>query len=125
MDQTGGKAPRPASRYRRGVSGQGGVRPANGGRRARVRLSIAVTALTTIFTTAAHAQAPARPATSAGLQEEVMVLREQLRTMQEQQKALTDTVNRLQQQLGSQPVPTAPQPVPLRSPASSAAPSGR
>ena len=65
-----------------------------------------------MVTTAAHAQAPARPATPAELEQQVTALREQLRTMQEQQKGLTEALNRLQQQLGNQPPPAAPQPVP-------------
>ena len=61
-----------------------------------------------MFATAAHAQAPARPATTAELEQQVTALREQLRTMQEQQKGLTETLNRLQQQLASQPAPAPP-----------------
>jgi uncharacterized coiled-coil protein SlyX len=64
-----------------------------------------------MFATAAHAQAPARPATTAELEQQVTALREQLRTMQEQQKGLTETLNRLQQQLASQPA-SAPAPPP-------------
>jgi hypothetical protein len=86
----------------------------------RVRLSVAVSALATMFTTAAHAQAPARPATPAELEQQITAVRDQLRAMQEQQEALTETLDRLQQQLGSQPVPAGPQPVPPP-PASAAA----
>lgn len=87
----------------------GGRRP-DAGRLARAGLCVAVGALATVGATAAHAQAPA--ASSAELQQEVMALREQLRTMQGQQKELIETVGRLQQQLGSLAVPTAPQAVP-------------
>lgn len=84
----------------------------DGRRLARLRLSIAVGALTAMVTTAAHAQAPARPATPAELEQQVTVLREQLRAMEQQQKGVTEALNRLQQQLGDQPAPAAPQPVP-------------
>ncbi len=67
-----------------------------------------------MYATSAHAQVSARPATPAELQQQVAAVREQLRTMQEQQKTLTDTLDRLQQQLGSQPVPAAPQTRPAR-----------
>jgi hypothetical protein len=72
--------------------------------------------LAALFATAAHAQASPRPATPAELEQQVAAVREQLRTMQEQQRVLTETLDRLQQQLGSQapPVPvdlpTAPAP---------------
>ncbi|MFL5297167.1 MAG: hypothetical protein ACJ798_12370 [Phenylobacterium sp.] len=78
-------------------------------RRARVRLATLVGAAATMLATAAHAQAPARAATPAELEQQVTALREQLRTMQEQQKGLTDALARLQQQLASQPASAAPQ----------------
>jgi hypothetical protein len=88
---------------------------------ARVRLSIAVGALATLYTTAAHAQAPAPPATPAELEQQITAVREQLRTMQEQQreqlrvmeeqqKALTEKLDQLQQRLGGQVASAAPQP---------------
>jgi hypothetical protein len=80
--------------------------------RRRVADLLAVSTLATMFTTAAYAQAPTRAATPAELEQQVTVLREQLRTMQEQQKGLTETLTRLQQQLDSQPAPVA---VPLPS----------
>ena len=83
---------------------------------------MAVGALATMLTTAAHAQASARPATPAELEQQVAAVREQLRTMQEQQKALTQTLDRLQQQLGGQPAPAAPQTVPQPSAAAAPAP---
>jgi hypothetical protein len=84
----------------------------NGRLLARTRLFLATSALATMFAAAAHAQTPARPATPAELEQQVTGLQDQLRTMQEQQKALIETVGRLQQQLAGQPVATAPQPVP-------------
>ncbi|KQY95917.1 hypothetical protein ASD21_05250 [Caulobacter sp. Root1455] len=89
-----------------------GSRDRRGRRRARLGLSIAVGALTTMVATAAHAQAPARPATPAELEQQVTAVREQLRAMQEQQKALTETLDRLEQQLDRQAAPAAAQPVP-------------
>jgi hypothetical protein len=97
-----------------------GFRPDNGKLLARVRRSIAVAALTTTFATVAHAQVPAQPATPAELQQQVTVLREQLRTMQGQQAELIEALHRLQQQVASQPVPTAPQSLP--SPSETAGP---
>ncbi|HEY2753284.1 hypothetical protein [Phenylobacterium sp.] len=112
-----------SGRHARGAGGGGAAaqRGINGRLRPRVGLSVAVAALTTVFTTAAHAQAPARPATPAELEQQVTVLQEQLRTIQEQQKTLTQTLDRLQQQLASQPVPTAAQPAP-QPPAATPAP---
>ncbi len=78
-----------------------------------IRLSVAISALATMITSAAHAQASAPPATPAELQQQVAAVREQLRTMQQQQKALTETLDRLQQQLGGQPAPAVPQSPPL------------
>jgi hypothetical protein len=77
-----------------------------------MRLAFASSALTAMFAVAAHAQAPARPATPAELEQQVTAVRAQLRTMQEQQKALTATLDRLEQQLGGQPPPAATQSVP-------------
>ncbi|RYG29517.1 MAG: hypothetical protein EON93_16575, partial [Burkholderiales bacterium] len=71
--------------------------------------------LTAVFATAAEAQTSAPPATSAELEQQVKSLQAQLRTVQEQQKALTDTLARLQQNQSGQPVATAAQPVPLPS----------
>jgi hypothetical protein len=82
-----------------------------GRRLGRVRLSIAGGAVAAMLATAAHAQAPATPAASADLEQQVTTLREQLRVMQEQQRALTETLSRVQQQLANQPVATSPQPV--------------
>jgi hypothetical protein len=65
-----------------------------------------------MFAAPAQAQAPAQTATPAELQKQITAVREQLRTMQEQQKTLTETLDRLQRQLGVQPAPTAPQPLP-------------
>jgi hypothetical protein len=79
---------------------------------ARIRLSVAVGALATMFATAAHAQAPAEPATRAELEQQLTAVQEQLRAMQEQQGALLETVDRLRQQLNSQAAPEDPQPVP-------------
>jgi hypothetical protein len=73
---------------------------------ARVRLSIAASALAMMFATAAHAQS------SAELQQQITTVREQLRTMQQQQEALTETLNQLQQQLDRQTAPAGPQAAP-------------
>lgn len=75
-------------------------------------------AVAMILASAAHAQAPARSATPAELEQQVKALQDQLRTMQEQQKGLTETLNRLQQQLAAQ-APPAVQP---SAPASQSAP---
>jgi hypothetical protein len=99
-----------------------GVRPGAGRGFAPVRLAIALGALTAMFASAAHAQAPAQPATPAELEQQVRALQEQLRSMQEQQKGLVETVNQLRQQLAGQPVQTAPQPVPLSPVAAAPAP---
>lgn len=101
-----------------------GVKRADNGRRlARARLCAAASALTALVATAAHAQAPARPATNAELEQQVTGLREQLRTMQDQQKALTETLERLQQQLANQAAPPSATaaPPPLLLPAASPA----
>jgi hypothetical protein len=87
-----------------------------------LRAVLAIGALTAAFTTAAHAEAPARPATRAELEQQVTVLQEQLRTVQEQQKGLIDAVNRLQQELARQPAPATSQPVPPPSAATFPAP---
>jgi hypothetical protein len=79
-------------------------------RLAPVTFSLAIGVLATMSATTAHAQATAQAATPAELQRQITAVRDQLRTMQEQQKALTETLDRLQQQLGAQAVPTAPQP---------------
>jgi hypothetical protein len=77
---------------------------------------MAVSALATVFTTFAHAQAPtqapAQPPTPAELEQQITAVREQLGAMQQQQKALTETLDRLEKQLGAQPAPASPQPVP-------------
>jgi hypothetical protein len=73
---------------------------------ATVTLAVAVGVPATMSAATAHAQA----ATPAELQQQITAVRDQLRTMQEQQKALTQTLDRLQQQLGAQAVTTAPQP---------------
>lgn len=99
-----------------GASGRG-VRP-DGRLLARI---LAAGALTATLATAAHAEAPAQPATSAELEQQVKALQAQLRTMQDQQKTLTETLSRLQRQLDSQPVAAAAQPVPPA--AATAAPS--
>lgn len=103
-----------------GAAAQRAVRPDKGRLLARVGLSVAVSALTTMFATAADAQTSTRPATPAELEQQFMALQAQLRTMQEQQKALTETLGRLQQQLDSQPVAVAAQPAPP--PSAAAAP---
>jgi hypothetical protein len=89
---------------------------ASGRRLAALTLSAAAGVLAAMSAAAAQAQAPAQPATPAELQQQITAVREQLRTMQEQQKALTQTLDRLQQQLGAQALPTAPQPSALPSP---------
>jgi hypothetical protein len=99
------------------------IGPGDHRRLGRVRLSVAAGALATMVATTAHAQAPARPATPAELQAQVTMVREQLRTMQEQQKALTETLDRLQQQLGGQSAPAPPSPAPL--PPEAAAPASQ
>lgn len=116
MDRAGETGQTPGSCDRRGVAGEGstawrGLGP-DSGRRLRVGMSIAVGAMATVFTAAAHAQTAARPATSAELEQQVTTLRDQLRTMQEQQKVLTDTLDRVQRQLDSQTAPAASQLVP-------------
>src|SRR5262245_59390311 len=67
-----------------------------------------------MLTTAAHAQ---RPATPAELEQQVKAVREQLRIMQDQQRALTQTLDRLQQQLALQPPQAAPPPAAPAAPA--------
>jgi hypothetical protein len=99
-----------------GAAARRGVRPDNGRRLARVGCSVALGALTTLFTTVAHAQASAPPPTPAELEQQVAAVREQLRAMQDQQKVLTETLDRLQLQLGGQTVPAAAQPAPLPTP---------
>jgi hypothetical protein len=83
---------------------------------ARARLSMAAGALATMVTAVAHAQSPAQPAapppTPAELEQQITAVREQLGAMQQQQKALTETLDRLEKQLGSQTVSASPQPVP-------------
>jgi hypothetical protein len=105
VEQTGAR-----ERSDAGASRHRGGRPDKGRRLARLGLSVAVGALTATFSTAAYAQAPARPATNAELERQVTALQAQLRTMQEQQKGLTETLNRLQQQLASQTPPAAAPP---------------
>src|SRR4051812_10178276 len=100
MDQTGAGSEGAAAQRRR--------LPDDRRRLARVTRSIALGALTTMVAAGAHAQAPARPATPAELEQQVTMLREQLRTMQEQQRGLTEALGRLQQQLAAQPAPAAP-----------------
>lgn len=82
---------------------------------ARVRLSVVAGAMAVLLTTAAHAQNSAALATRAELERQVTAAREQLNTIEEQQKALTETLDRLQRQLNDQPAPTqavSPQPPP-------------
>jgi hypothetical protein len=74
----------------------------------RIGASITVGVLATTLAAAAHAQAPSPPASNAELQREVTALREQLRTLQDQQTGLTQTLNRLEQQLASKPVAATP-----------------
>jgi len=69
---------------------------------ARVGLSIVVGALATMGAAAARAQASTSPPSPAELARQIAAVREQLRVMQEQQKALTGTLDHLQQQLNSQ-----------------------
>jgi hypothetical protein len=81
-------------------------------RLARARLSIAAGALATVCASAAQAQLPAPAATNAELEQQIAAVRAQLGAMQEQQKALTETLDRLQQQLVTQPAPIVTQSAP-------------
>jgi hypothetical protein len=79
--------------------------------RTRAGVSIAAGVLTTVFASAARAQAPP-PATPAELEQQVTVLQDRLRALQDEQKTLKEALDRVQQQLAGQPVPAAPQAAP-------------
>jgi len=93
VGQVGGKAQGAGSRDRRRVAGP--------------LAAMAAAGLTAMLATAAQAQATAPPADRAELEQQVTAIRDQLRAVQDQQKALTQALERVERQLGGEPVATA------------------